>query len=453
VHHLPRRAAAPLSSARSSRRDRVDCYHDEEHASSDQSGEWNHPSISWSPFRARKAILIIRRGGRSGVDQGKDDHPVDSRPERHRHPSIRQEPRAGLAPLREAGAIHCRWRSTAISGSSRGAFGRSAGRSDRLAPSLPARRGRDPWRGRSSRRRVVDESVVAFGDGGFAPLFGAGLSGLTIGAFAFGPLAARLGRPAILALTVLFFGMGLLASAFAPSSGMLILLQFVTGLGRGGAMPNAITLTSEDTVENEIRRSEYATLCSPGGNALRPCFLEQPNLVGNRRIVDVADGMTQAAGFSLTPSVNLVPRTSSASSGDPFNDRQPFEALSISSNTIVRHAVRVPPGVVLGLPGRRAPGDGRRRRHRGVWPEDRLESLGEVAGADPLEVEPGDQTLQAPRLPQIRRQDRRGEGRSSSGRRSRTRGCLTSMGPTPVWMARSGRSSGGRASPPPPGGS
>jgi AAHS family 4-hydroxybenzoate transporter-like MFS transporter len=122
---------------------------------------------------------------------------------------------------------------------------------------------------------VVDESVVAFGDGGIARLFGAGPSGLTIGAFGFGPLADRLGRPAILALTVLFFGTAVLASAFAPSIGMLILLRFVTGLGRGGAMPNAITLTSEDTVENEIRRSEYAALCSPGGNALRPCFLEQ----------------------------------------------------------------------------------------------------------------------------------------------------------------------------------
>jgi MFS family permease len=120
---------------------------------------------------------------------------------------------------------------------------------------------------------VVDESVVAFGDGGFAPLFGAGLSGLTIGAFAFGPLAARLGRPAIL------------ASAFAPSNGILILLRFVTGLGRGGAMPNAITLTSEDIGESQMRRSEDAAVCSPGGNALRPCFLEQPNLGGDRRIV------------------------------------------------------------------------------------------------------------------------------------------------------------------------
>src|SRR3954470_17355717 len=62
---------------------------------------------------------------------------------------------------------------------------------------------------------------------------------------------------------------------------------------------------------------------------------------------NVADGMNQAAGFSLMPSVNLVPRTTSASSGDPFNDRQPFDAFSISLNTIARHADRLPLPLVL----------------------------------------------------------------------------------------------------------
>ena len=44
----------------------------------------------------------------------------------------------------------------------------------------------------------------------------------------------------------------------------------------------------------------------------------------------------QAAGFSLMPSMKTVPLTTSASSGLPFNDRQPFDAVSISLNTIVR---------------------------------------------------------------------------------------------------------------------
>ena len=67
------------------------------------------------------------------------------------------------------------------------------------------------------------------------------------------------------------------------------------------------------------------------------------------------------------------------------------------------------PGAVLVLPGGLEPGDGRRRQARHLRPEQRLEGLGEVAGADALEVQPGDQPLQALGLPQVGRQDRRGE--------------------------------------------
>jgi MFS transporter, AAHS family, 4-hydroxybenzoate transporter len=95
-----------------------------------------------------------------------------------------------------------------------------------------------------------------------APLFGAGHFGLVIGSFVFGPLADRLGRRAILALTVLFFGAASLASAFAPSLEMLILLRFVTGLGLGGALPNAITLVSEYSPEG--RRSSLVMLMFSG---------------------------------------------------------------------------------------------------------------------------------------------------------------------------------------------
>ncbi len=63
------------------------------------------------------------------------------------------------------------------------------------------------------------------------------------------------------------------------------------------------------------------------------------------------------------------------------------------------------PGPMFLLPGRLEPGDGVRRESWGVGPKDRLESLGEVAGADPLEVEPRDQFVQALGPPQIGRQD------------------------------------------------
>ncbi len=58
-------------------------------------------------------------------------------------------------------------------------------------------------------------------------------------------------------------------------------------------------------------------------------------------------GIFQAAGFSLIPSTKTVPLTTSTRSGEPFNDRQPLDALSISLNTIVRHATRLPLPLVL----------------------------------------------------------------------------------------------------------
>jgi site-specific DNA recombinase len=63
------------------------------------------------------------------------------------------------------------------------------------------------------------------------------------------------------------------------------------------------------------------------------------------------------------------------------------------------------PGLMVLLPGGLQPGDGRRRQVGGVGAEDRPEGLGEVAGADALQVEPGDQLLQAPGASQVGRQD------------------------------------------------
>jgi MFS transporter, AAHS family, 4-hydroxybenzoate transporter len=91
-----------------------------------------------------------------------------------------------------------------------------------------------------------------------APLFAAGLFGLMAGAFVFGPLADRIGRKPVLVATTVFFGLATFASAFAPDIQTLTALRFVTGLGLGGAMPAAITLTAE--ICPEKRRSSLVTL-------------------------------------------------------------------------------------------------------------------------------------------------------------------------------------------------
>ena len=72
-----------------------------------------------------------------------------------------------------------------------------------------------------------------------------GLVGMMVGALVSGPLADRIGRKPVLVACALIFGIGSLLTASAQSVESLMAFRLVTGLGMGGAMPNAIALTSE----------------------------------------------------------------------------------------------------------------------------------------------------------------------------------------------------------------
>jgi AAHS family 4-hydroxybenzoate transporter-like MFS transporter len=78
-----------------------------------------------------------------------------------------------------------------------------------------------------------------------APVLSAALFGLAFGALLAGPVSDRLGRRVPLITSVLIFGIACFSSAFSASLVQLTILRFITGLGLGAAMPNAVTLMSE----------------------------------------------------------------------------------------------------------------------------------------------------------------------------------------------------------------
>jgi AAHS family 4-hydroxybenzoate transporter-like MFS transporter len=83
------------------------------------------------------------------------------------------------------------------------------------------------------------------GKGSMGPVFGAGLTGIMIGSLFISPLADKFGRRKVILISTLAFALMTLVTAFAQTPTSLSILRFLTGIGIGGAMPNAIALTSE----------------------------------------------------------------------------------------------------------------------------------------------------------------------------------------------------------------
>ena len=107
---------------------------------------------------------------------------------------------------------------------------------------------------------LVTEWGIARPD--LAPVLSAALFGLALGALSAGPLADRLGRRIVLCCAVLVFGLACLGSAFSGGITTLVVLRFVTGLGLGAAMPNAVTLMSEFCPDGRRATMTNAMFCA-----------------------------------------------------------------------------------------------------------------------------------------------------------------------------------------------
>jgi AAHS family 4-hydroxybenzoate transporter-like MFS transporter len=102
-----------------------------------------------------------------------------------------------------------------------------------------------------------------------APVLSAALFGLAAGGLVAGPCADRFGRKKVLVVAVAMFGAACTWSAFSGDLMELTILRFVTGLGLGAAMPNAVTLMSEYCPDQRRATLTNAMFCGfPLGAAL-----------------------------------------------------------------------------------------------------------------------------------------------------------------------------------------
>jgi AAHS family 4-hydroxybenzoate transporter-like MFS transporter len=83
------------------------------------------------------------------------------------------------------------------------------------------------------------------GKAALGPVFGAGLLGMLLGSLILTPVADRWGRRPVIIGSTLFFAACMLATTQARTIEALLGLRFVTGLGLGSIMPNAMALVGE----------------------------------------------------------------------------------------------------------------------------------------------------------------------------------------------------------------
>ncbi|RZF30817.1 MFS transporter [Paraburkholderia sp. UYCP14C] len=87
------------------------------------------------------------------------------------------------------------------------------------------------------------------------PVFSASLFGMLLGALGLSVLADRIGRRPVLIGATFFFSLSMLATPFVATIPALITLRFITGLGLGCIMPNAMALVGEfSTPAHRVKR-------------------------------------------------------------------------------------------------------------------------------------------------------------------------------------------------------
>jgi AAHS family 4-hydroxybenzoate transporter-like MFS transporter len=103
----------------------------------------------------------------------------------------------------------------------------------------------------------------------FSWVLTSGMIGMMIGGFIGGAVGDRLGRRTALIGSVIVFGVLTMLFALSTSVAMMVILRFLSGLGLGGAMPNAAALSSEYVPRRQRPFAVTLTIvCIPLGGSL-----------------------------------------------------------------------------------------------------------------------------------------------------------------------------------------
>jgi len=134
-----------------------------------------------------------------------------------------------------------------------------------------------------------------------APAFAAALIGMAVGAFALGIAGDRYGRRPAILMSVACFGIGTLATAWASNLEALIALRFLTGIGLGGALPNATALMAEFAPPKVRAQAIVAAIVGvPVGGMLGASIAtEVIPLFGWRTIFQIGGVLPMLAGLVL----------------------------------------------------------------------------------------------------------------------------------------------------------
>ena len=110
----------------------------------------------------------------------------------------------------------------------------------------------------------MDAQIIAFAapwmmpdlgleDSQLGIVFAAATVGMAVGAALFGYLGDLYGRKRLMVITVLMFAICTPFAGLATNLNELLIIRFITGLGMGGALPNAVTLVAEYSADRQRR--------------------------------------------------------------------------------------------------------------------------------------------------------------------------------------------------------